>query len=578
MKDAGELPVSLATPIEIVDPKNPEHGHFACNFALMASKPAGLPPRTIADRLLDLLIENDELQSIEVAGPGFLNVRLKPAFIAHFVREILFLGPLNLPRSTSDDPKRINVEFVSVNPNGPITIGSGRGASFGDTLARVLEAVGNEVSREYYINDGVNSTQMQLFAASVRALAFGEPVPEDGYKGDYVQDVADAIKPIIPAGQKPEIAWFQKVAQEAMIERPRGDLKLFQIQYDTWFSEQSLHDSGRVEKALQILKDRGMADMEPHRTLIKIEGKERTETVEPQEPGTLWLRSTRFGDDKDRVLIRANGRPAYIAADVAYLESKLGERMFDKALLILGPDHHGYIPRLYSVSEALGYAPKEKFEIVIHQQVNFVKDGQKAPMRKRDGNIYELRDLINELGDNVAPHLSVDERKQAGSDVTRFFYLMRSPDTSMDFDIDLATKQSDENPVFYVQYAHARICSVLRKAEEAGFKSNAEFDSDLLHHAKELDLVMKILDLPEEVKRCAKDYSVNRLTTFAIELARTYHHFYDVCRVIQPEQPELTQARVALSAAAKIGLQAALAMLGVSAPERMERAEPAHTP
>lgn len=574
MKESGDLPESLTTPVEIVDPKNPEHGDYACNFALMASKPAGMPPRAIADRLLGLLIENPEFQSLEVAGPGFLNVRLEPKFIARYVREILFLGPANLPRSKAENPLRINIEFVSVNPNGPITIGSGRGASFGDTLARVFEAAGHEVSREYYINDGVNSTQMQLFAESVRALAYGEPVPENGYKGDYVQDVADAIKPHIPAGDKPDILWFQKIAQEAMIERQRGDLKLFQIEYDVWFSEQSLHDSGRVEKALQILKDRGVADSEPYRRVVKIEGKERIPTDEPQEPGTLWLRSTRFGDDKDRVLIRSNGRPAYIAADVAYLQSKLGERMFDKALLILGPDHHGYIPRLYAVSEALGFTPVEQFEIVIHQQVNFVKDGQKAPMRKRDGNIYELRDLINELGDNVAPNLDVEGRKQAGSDVTRFFYLMRSPDTSMDFDIDLATKQSDENPVFYVQYAHARICSVLRKAEEAGFQRTAGFDSELLHHAKELDLIMKILELPEEVKRCAKDYAVNRLTTFAIELARTYHHFYDVCRVIQPEQPELTQARVALSEAARIGLQAALAMLGVSAPERMERPEP----
>lgn len=572
--EGDELPTSLETPIEIVDPKNPEHGDYACNFALMASKPAGKQPRAIADRLLDLLIENDEFQSIEVAGPGFLNVRLKPAFIARYVKEILRLGPLNLPRSWVENPLRINVEFVSVNPNGPITIGSGRGASFGDTLARVLQAVGHEVSREYYINDGVNSTQMQLFASSVRALAYGEPVPEDGYKGDYVQDVANAIKPQIPAGETPDAAWFQKIAQEAMIERQRGDLELFQIEYDVWFSEQSLHDSGRVERALQILKDRGVADTDPYRREIKIEGKQRTPIDTPQEPGTLWLRSTRFGDDKDRVLIRANGRPAYIAADVAYLESKLGERMFDKAILILGPDHHGYVPRLYAVSEALGYPPKEKFEIVIHQQVNFVKDGQKAPMRKRDGNIYELRDLINELGENVAPGMDEAEKKRAGSDVTRFFYLMRSPDTSMDFDIDLATKQSDENPVFYVQYAHARICSVLRKAEEAGFIATDSFESELLHHARELDLIMKILELPEEVKRCAKDYSVNRLTTFAIELARTYHHFYDVCRVIQTDKPDLTQARVALCEAARIGLEAALNMLGVSAPERMERPEP----
>jgi arginyl-tRNA synthetase len=284
-----------------------------------------------------------------------------------------------------------------------------------------------------------------------------------------------------------------------------------------------------------------------------------------EDCGPLWLRSTKYGDEKDRVLTRSDGRPAYIAADLAYMEDKLGDRGYDKAFIVLGPDHHGYIGRMNAVCQALGH-PLEKFEIIIFQIVRFVKDGQPAPMRKRDGNIYELRDLMEEVGPDVA----------------RFFYLMRSHDTHMDFDIDLAKQHSDANPVYYVQYAHARICSVLRKAEEAGLQvlgssgAWAEHPSTrtlepLLTHPRELALIKKILDLPWETARCAEDYGVHRLTTYAVELARTYHHFYDACRVIQPEQPELSQARLALCQAALVALRATLDLLGVSAPERMER-------
>ncbi len=336
-----------------------------------------------------------------------------------------------------------------------------------------------------------------------------------------------------------------------------------------------MHESGLVARSLEKLKANGSADDECYRAEIVREDKVARLERKPEECGPLWLRSTKFGDDKDRVLVRTNGRPAYIAGDVAYMESKLGERGYDKSYIILGPDHHGYIPRMNAVCGALGY-PQERFEIVIFQIVRFVKEGKPAPMRKRDGNIYELRDLIDEIGSNSAPNASKDEQQRIGRDVARFFYLMRSHDTHMDFDIDLATKQSDENPVFYAQYAHARICSVIAKAAESGFSLEGmnPKTQELLIQPTELSLIKKVLDLPNEVARCAKDYGVHRLTTYAVELARTYHHFYDACRVILPDDPELTYARLALGQVARIGLKATFDLLGVSAPQRMDRELP----
>ncbi|MFY9235459.1 MAG: arginine--tRNA ligase [Fimbriimonadaceae bacterium] len=652
----GKLPeTARAVEVEIQDTKQPEHGDFACNFALVAAKSSGMTPRSIAEMLQAELLtspspapgerglggegSNPVFAGVDVAGPGFLNLRLDPSFIASYVQLILELGSRlpNTQHRNTETPQRLNVEFVSVNPNGPITVGSGRGAAFGDTLCRVFGTAGHDVYREYYVNDGVNSEQMRLFAESVRASLLGRPVPENGYKGEYVERAAIAIRRILfeqlksnlrnarhilaklddpnsPASQ----VGFGKVAQQrqvaiweaidkkvdlhgeskeaeliikltaeelqdlavwGMTQEQSRTLEDFGVDFDCWFSEQTLHDEGKVAAAIEKLKANGAADNEPYRMETPRDDPERGLVKVEQPPGAVWLRSTRFGDDQDRVLIREDGRPAYIAADVAYLESKLGERGFDKAYMILGPDHHGYIGRIYAMYEALGYPMKdgkpERLEIVIFQIVRFVKDGKPAPMRKRDGNIYELKDLINELGAAVAPKASEEERQRIGKDVARFFYLMRSHETHMDFDIDLATKQSEENPVFYAQYAHARICSVIRKAEEAGVAVGGQHRDTLtpqhLTHPKELALIKKIVDLPYEVQRCAEDYGVHRLTTYAVDLARTYHLFYDACRVIQPDQPELTQARLALCEAARIGLKAAFDLLGISAPERMER-------
>ena len=604
---SGYLPESAnEIPIEITDTKSDDHGDYACNFAMVASKRVGKNPRELGEKLATALPDS-LIQSADVAGPGFINLRLNPAAVAAYVVEILDRGD-ELARAEVPAGKRINIEFVSVNPNGPITIGSGRGAAYGSTLANVLEAAGNVVHREYYINDGVNSEQMRLFAESVKSYVEGTEFPEKGYRGDYVQDVARALTPL------PDIAAYQSQSQDMMLRRQREDLGQFGVVFDTWFSEQSLHDAGTVAERIEELTQQSVADSQPHRTKLKLAkgGKidevvtesqvSDEDDVEGAEP-TLWLRSTEFGDDMDRVLRRRDGRLTYIASDIAYHADKFNRPgNADKLITILGPDHHGYIGRLTAVLAALRYKDadpvendadltesevalygtkakrnqaqgalalaREQLEVVIYQLVRFLKEGKPAPMRKRDGNIYELRDLIREIGNQMAPNAAVEEQTRIGRDVSRFFYLMRSADTTMDFDIDLATKKSDENPVFYVQYAHARICSVIAKAAEAGFQADSA-QAEFLTHDRERALVKKIADLPYEVARIANDYSVHRLTTYAAELARTYHYFYDGCRVIQTDQVALTQARLALCEAARRGLAQTLTLLGISSPERM---------
>ncbi len=705
--EQGRLPREvLDTRIEIADPKNPEHGDFACNIAMVASKVAGKNPREFAEMLVQYFDAEPAIETVEIAGPGFINLRLNAEFVASYVETINALGHNELAKQNPvETPLKINVEFVSVNPNGPITIGSGRGAAYGSTLCNIFEAAGHTVHREYYINDGVNSEQMRQFAESVRALIKGEPVPEKGYKGDYVHDVARQLGGVLsdplhwvgafdgaisieqgflhkdvrvaavseaphlaevlrelakvqPSDRSRKIstANLQLLSQDVMIDRQLSALLAFGVSYDTWFSEQSLHDSGVVAAEIESLAAKGIANTDPNRTKLKLAkgGKIEDVIVEsqtadvddegnvevtppnggvgetPVEPvgllespessaattartssprlasgltdspnsggETLWLRSTKLGDDMDRVLLRKDGRLTYIASDVAYHKDKFNRPAgADKLITILGPDHHGYIGRLTAVvaamlleSSELGEpcqdefdaklyrdenekaacqkalkAARERLEVQIYQLVRFVKDGKPAPMRKRDGNIYALIDLMREIGTKLKPEGTEAEQLESGKDVARFFYLMRSHDTTFDFDLDLAEKQSDENPVFYVQYAHARICSILEKAGEQG-----EANLALLTHPKEKNLIKRIADLPNEVSRAAEDYGVHRLTTYAIELARAFHGFYGDCKVISEDQA-LSAARVQLCQATKKALKETLDLLGVSAPERM---------
>ncbi len=628
--EKGSLPSPvLDVSVEVDVPKTTGHGDFMTNFALVAAKAAGSNPRVLAEALSAELQGKEYFESVEVAGPGFVNFTLAPVWVAGFLADVQ--SP-SFAKGFVENPQKINVEFVSVNPNGPITVGSGRGAAYGSTLCNVLEAAGHTVHREYYINDGVNSEQMRLFAESVRSFVEGTPFPEKGYKGDYVQAVADSLRK--DGSGSMSVAGYQEASQRLMIEAQREATTLFGVTYDTWFSEQSLHDGGQVQQEFDALIASGAADDGAHRLKLKMAKGGVVEDVEIEDQAgakaeaeegdlggggqdadgkTVWLRSTKFGDDMDRVLRRRDGRLTYIASDVAYHKDKFNRPPdADRLITVLGPDHHGYIGRLTAVVAAMLLAggkvkvvksdeplsdtdakvyssteerdtcraatalARERLRVLIFQIVRFVKDGKPAPMRKRDGNIYALIDLVNEIGERTRPNGTAEERQAAGRDVARFFYLMRHHDTAMDFDLDLAEKQSDENPVFYVQYAHARICSVLDKAKEAGFGSSIPESSDdplwvRLTDAKERALVIKVLDLRYEIERCAGDYGVNRLTTYAVELARTYHAFYDSCRVVQPDEPELTRARVALCVATRNALRGTFDLLGISAPDRMTR-------
>ncbi|MER3495711.1 MAG: arginine--tRNA ligase [Armatimonadota bacterium] len=638
----GYLPANAVDIVpELQDPRNPEHGDYATNWAMVASKPLQTAPRVLGDALGGRLRHRPEFSDVVVAGPGFINLRLSPSAVGRFLPKVLELGPDRFVRAAkATNPRRINVEFVSVNPNGPITIGSGRGAAFGSTLCNVLEAVGHTISREYYVNDGVNSEQMRVFAESVRALALGRELPETAYRGDYVHEVArrllERLEPLAAdaalrqalLAQQAAITDSQKIFWQTFIEvwsrlrhasndpleimntasvedlqfaltgqmqnLQRDDLSAFGVEFNDWISEQSLHNAGLVLADLAELQAKDVADDEPYRTKLKLgRGGIIEDIVREEQPNdeddaegsgrTVWLRSTRFGDDMDRVLRRRDGRLTYIASDVSYHKDKFNRPPnADKLITILGPDHHGYIGRLRAVVAAMILVPEmtdeealalasDRLEVVIFQLVRFLKDGKPAPMRKRDGNIYALSDLVQEVGQSVKPTASAEEQTEVGRDVVRFFYLMRSHDSTFDFDLDLAERQSDENPVFYVQYAHARIQSVIARAESEGYLAQ-EYEEGVLDHPKELALLKLILDLPNEVRRCAEDYGVHRLTTYCIELARSYHAFYDSCRVIIPDDLPRMSARLDLCRATAFALKGALGLLGVSAPDRMDRA------
>lgn len=551
----GSLPVA-AYALEISEPRNPEHGDFSTNFALTAAKDAGKSPREIAELVVSRLKEDADFQDVTVAGPGFINLKMRDEYFCEKVGTVLRSGEM-FASETPGIGERVNVEFVSVNPNGSIHVGHGRGAAYGDTLSRVLEAAGHSVSREFYVNDGVNSEQMRLFAMSVRAkyrelLGLPYEFPEEGYRGEDVDMVAAKLFDAFGDTKADAgLEFFQPESQALMIERQREDLKRFGVEFDTWFSEQSLYDSGKVEAAIAALERSGVADREPYYDEVRVDSrtKERTIVRMETEPGALWLRSTRYGDDKDRVVIRQDGRPTYIASDIAYHKDKF-DRGFERVIDVWGADHHGYIGRMEAAIEAMGY-DKSRFEAIIIQIVRFLKGGEVQRMQKRTGEFVPLRDLMDDVG----------------VDVARWFYLMRSHDTHMDFDLDLAKEHSDQNPVYYAQYAHARICSVIAKAMEQGYVASEEFRMVL--HPTERSLIKKICDLKYEISRAAETRQVHRLTTYAVELARLYHDFYEKCRVISPEELERTRARLAICEATRIGLRAVFSLLGVSAPEKM---------
>jgi arginyl-tRNA synthetase len=521
-----------ATPT-VERPKRDGFGDYSTNAAMLLAPSVGAPPREIAERLGAELQQRlgDGLERFEVAGPGFLNLFLADAWHAHALAHVLAAGD-RFGAGGAPQPEKILVEFVSANPTGPLVAASGRHAAFGDALARILELHGHSVEREYYFNDA--GSQIRKLGESVQARARGEDVPEGGYEGDYVIELAQEIAGA--ADRDPDELAHEAVTR--MFERIRATLERYGVRYDRYFSERTLHagDPNELQQAQRQLEARGH--------LYRSEG-------------ALWLRTTTFGDDKDRVLQRSTGEPTYFAADVAYILDKQA-RGFERQLDVFGADHHGYVARLKAAMEALGGDPG-KLEVLIMQFVHLIDRGERAAMSKRRGVFTTLDELLDDIG----------------VDATRFFMLQRSHDTTVDLDLDLAREQSAENPVYYVQYAHARIASMLAKAGAgrvaAALAAAAERGSaggEALDPA-ERTLIKKLLAFPEEVAEAAERRAPHRIAVYALELAQDFTAFYRDCRVVGAEPESVESSRIALSVAAQRTIARALGLLGVSAPDSM---------
>lgn len=527
--DASVLPETVT----VERPRNPEHGDYATNLALQVAKKAGVAPRDLASWLAEKLSASEAIDEATIAGPGFLNLRLASAAQGAIVAKILEAGETfgnsDLYRGTS-----INLEFVSANPTGPIHLGGTRWAAVGDALGRVLEASGADVTREYYFND--HGEQIDRFARSLVAAALGEPTPEDGYGGAYIHDIAQVIVEKNPEVLNLEPAerqeHFRAEGVEMMFAHIKQSLHEFGTDFDVYFHENSLFESGAVDAAINTLKENG--------NLYEADG-------------AWWLRSTDFGDDKDRVVIKSDGNAAYIAGDIAYAGDKF-ERGFDLAIYMLGADHHGYIARLKAAAAALGYAP-ERIEVLIGQMVNLLKNGAAVRMSKRAGTVITLDDLVEAIG----------------VDAARYSMIRSSVDSSLDIDLDIWQAQSSDNPVYYVQYAHARLCSIARRAADAGVSADGA-DLSLLVHEREGDLIRTLGEFPAVVKAAAELREPHRVARYAEELAGVFHRFYDNCHIL-PKADEQVQplhgARLALAMATRQTLANALRLVGVHAPERM---------
>lgn len=534
---AGTLPAGDYPDVALEVPPQKEFGDFASNIAMQSARVAHKAPRIIAQAIVDGM-DYPWLDHAEIAGAGFINFFLKNDVIYDTLKQILAAGDAygHAPLRQEDT---IQVEYVSANPTGPLHVGHGRGAAYGSALVNLLRAAGYNVQAEYYINDAGN--QMNNLAASVNARyleLLGKPaeIPENGYHGHDIIETAQAI--IDQDGDKyldmPEAERLELFKDRAYAEKLKAlkrDLAHFNVHYDNWFSERTLHPDA-IQAACKVLEERG-----------KIYEKD----------GALWLKSTDYGDDKDRVVIRDNGVPTYLAADIAYHKNKY-DRGFKKMINIWGADHHGYVARVKAAMAALGY-DVDQLEVLLLQMVSLFRDGKPVKMSKRTGQAITLNELIEEVG----------------TDAARYFFIMRSLDTQLDFDLDLAKSHSNENPVYYIQYAHARIYSIYRQAKEAGANLSMDWSDvkwDTLTNEYELELIKKMAAFPEEVQRAARERAPHRIAHFVHELAGMFHTFYNHCRIIQ-EDKDLEKARLALVTAVRITIANSLAILGVSAPEKM---------
>lgn len=555
--DSGSLKPGVLPEVMLEVPPQKEFGDFATNFAMQSARSLHCAPRQIAQAVVDNL-DCASVERMEIAGPGFINFYLKQNWTSDLLSSIIAAGEDygNLP---ANDFGRVQVEYVSANPTGPLHIGHARGAAVGSAMVNLLRAAGYDVESEYYINDAGN--QMNNLAASVNArylqllkledmggvpadltvkqldeMPTGIPFPENGYHGYDIIETAQRIiriygKEFVALDEKERLAKFLEIAYKEKLAGLKEDLEAFGVTFDVWFSEKSLHEANKIHEAVDFLKERGYIY---------------------EQGGALWLKSTEQGDDKDRVVIRDNGVPTYFAADIAYHRNKF-ERGFARVINLWGADHHGYIARVKAAVNALGF-DANNLEIMLLQMVRLYRNGDIVKLSKRTGETITLRELMDEVG----------------TDAARYFFCMRSLDSQLDFDMTLATEKSNENPVYYIQYAHARICSIARQLAEAGISavSASELKLDTLTAPEELALIKKMGEYPELIARAARERAVHSVATYAYELAGLFHSFYNQCRILGVDK-DVQQARIALVKAVGHTIRHALGILGVSAPERM---------
>lgn len=526
-------------PVVILEtPKEKVHGDYSTNMAMQLARIAKKAPRSIAE---DIIAHFDQtkasIEKIEIAGPGFINFYMNNQYLTDLVPVVLQEGD-KYGQTNAGGNQKIQVEFVSANPTGDLHLGHARGAAVGDSLSNVLEKAGYDVTREYYINDAgnqIHNLALSVEARYFQALGQEKEMPEDGYHGKDIVGIGQKLAEefgdkFVSMPEEERYQTFREYGLKYEMEKLKKDLANFRVDFDVWYSETSLYENGKIDEALAALREKGHIF---------------------EEEGAVWFRSTTFGDDKDRVLVKNDGTYTYLTPDIAYHKDKF-ERGHEKVINIWGADHHGYIPRMKAAVEALGYN-KDSLEVEVIQLVHLYKNGEKMKMSKRTGKAVTMRELVEEVG----------------LDAVRYFFAMRSGDTHMDFDLDLAVSQSNENPVYYAQYAHARINSILRQGDEQNMHINSEADLSLLVAEKEIDLLKKIGDFPQVVAEAAEKRIPHRIANYTQELAAAFHSFYNAEKVLDPNNKALSEARLALIKAVQITLKNALQLIGVSAPEKM---------
>ncbi|WP_307892775.1 arginine--tRNA ligase [Bacillus swezeyi] len=519
-------------------PKDKSHGDYSTNMAMQLARIAKKAPRNIAEDIVSSFDKGKaSIDKLDIAGPGFINFYMDNQYLTKLIPAVLEAGEAYGETSIGGG-ERVQVEFVSANPTGNLHLGHARGAAVGDSLCNVLEKAGYDVSREYYINDAgnqINNLALSVEARYFEALGKEKPMPEDGYRGEDIKEIGKKLAEefgdrFLHEDESERLSFFREYGLKYELGKLREDLENFRVPFDVWYSETSLYQNGKIDQALEALREKGHIY---------------------EEGGATWFRSTAFGDDKDRVLIKKDGSYTYLLPDIAYHKDKL-DRGFQKLINVWGADHHGYIPRMKAAIEALGYN-KETLEVEIIQLVHLYKNGEKMKMSKRTGKAVTMRDLIDEVG----------------LDAVRYFFAMRSADTHMDFDLDLAVSTSNENPVYYAQYAHARICSMLRQGEEKGLSLDGDLALAKISSEKEYDLLKAIGAFPEAVADAAEKRIPHRITNYIFELASVLHSFYNAEKVLDPADEEKSRARLSLMKATQITLNNALKLIGVSAPEKM---------